>query len=568
MNTIKDDVSLVLCGAAGKGILTIIKVLTNLLKQEGYHVYATNEYMSRIRGGSNAAQIRVGSKRVQAVRDKMDILIPFDRAALDHVRARITQETIVLGDKTELRAEPSMNKRMVDVPFAKITGELGNPIYANTVAIGVILALFNVKLALLEGVIRKQLASKGEELIKKNIEAGKQGYAIGKELARSVQIKVKKNPAVIQELFINGTEACALGAIAGGCNFISAYPMSPSTGFLTFLAKHQKKFGILVEQAEDELCAANMVLGAWYAGARAVASTSGGGFALMSEAISLGGMIETPMVLYLAMRPGPATGLPTRTEQGDLELALYSGHGEFPRILLAPGTTEEAFYLTQKAFNLADYYQVPVFILVDQYFVDAHHNIPVLDVSKTKIQHHIIKTTKDYKRFTLTKNGVSPRGIPGHGEGLVCVDSDEHDEEGRITESMSVRNSMVEKRAAKLELMKEDTVAPNLLGTKNYEYLVIGWGSTFPAIKEALEIIHDKRISFLHFSQVYPFPRRIEHYFEKAKTTILIENNATAQFGKLIRRKMSYDVHHKILKYDGLAFTVEELVEKIKSVIS
>ena len=231
------------------------------------------------------------------------------------------------------------------------------------------------------------------------------------------------------ELLLSGSDAISLGALAGGCDYVCGYPMSPSTSVLEKMAAYAKKFDIIVEQVEDEIGVVNMALGAWYAGARALVTTSGGGFALMCEGISLGGMIESPLVLHLAQRPGPATGLPTRTEQGDLDMVLYAGHGDFPRIILAPGTLADGFTLTQKAFNLSAKYQVPVFILTDQFFVDSRYNTPVFDTGDLKVEKHIVKTDKDYKRFSLTKNGISPRGIPGYGSGNVCADSDEHDEE-------------------------------------------------------------------------------------------------------------------------------------------
>jgi len=215
-----------------------------------------------------------------------------------------------------------------------------------------------------------------------------------------------------------------LGAIAGGCSFISTYPMSPSTGVWIFLTQHSKEFDIITDQSEDEISAINMAIGAWYAGARGMVATSGGGFALMVEGLSLASMIETPVVIHLGQRPGPATGLPTRTEQADLEFVLHAGHGEFPRIILTPGTMEDAFNLSQRAFDLADKYQVPVFILTDQYFLDSYYNLPSLNLSDIRNQSHVVKTNKEYKRYQLTENGISPRGIPGYGEGLVSVDSD------------------------------------------------------------------------------------------------------------------------------------------------
>jgi 2-oxoglutarate ferredoxin oxidoreductase subunit alpha len=367
-------------------------------------------------------------------------------------------------------------------------------------------------------------------------------------------------------MLINGSEAVGLGALAGGCNFISSYPMSPSTGVLTFLAGKQKEKNIVVEQAEDEISAINMALGAWYAGARGMVTTAGGGFALMQEGLSLAGMTETPVVIHLGQRPAPATGLPTRTEQADLNLALYSGHGEFPRIIFAPGKIEDAFLVTQRAFNLADRYQVPVFILTDQYFLDTYYNLPGLPENKEENKEFIVETKSGYKRYLFTEDGVSPRGIPGRGEGFVRVDSEEHDENGFITEDMQVRRKMVEKRWKKQSLIERDVLSPEFSGSENFETLVIGWGSTYPIIKEALDSRGNGKTGFLHFYQVWPISKEINGYLEKAKKVVVIENNYSGQFANLIKLETGYDVKHRINKYDGLPFSVEELADALAGV--
>jgi 2-oxoglutarate ferredoxin oxidoreductase subunit alpha len=288
----------------------------------------------------------------------------------------------------------------------------------------------------------------------------------------------------------------------------------------------------------------------------------------MTEALSLAGMIESPVVIHLAQRPGPATGLPTRTEQGDLELALYAGHGEFPRIILAPGTLEEAFYLTPKAFNLADKYQVPVFVLTDQYFVDSYYNIPDLDLSGVRAERHIVETTVDYRRYEMAKDGVSPRGIPGLGEGLVAVDSDEHDEEGHITEDLGLRTRMVNKRLAKGEALKADAIAPELVGPKDYQRLVICWGSTFHVVKEALTHLGRSDTAMLHYKQVFPLHSSTADYLKKAKQTVVVESNATGQFRKLIQLYAGVNVDHGLLKYDGLRFSVEDVIQGLGKMFS
>ncbi len=560
-NLFLKDVSIVLCGQAGQGIKTIELVLVHVLKKSGYNVFSTKEYMSRVRGGSNSTTIRVSDKNVKSMRNKIDILIPLDDQAIDHVSDRLSEDTIILGDKELFKDD---KYEIVSIPFAKTAKEIGNKIYENIVACGAILALFNNDLEFLNEYIKNKFKTKSENIISDNIAAAKKGYELGKYLYDNsiVRIDIEPDSKIENDYFLNGNDAIGFGALMGGCNFISSYPMSPGTGVLTFLSEHSKEMEIVVEQAEDEISAVNMSIGAWYAGARALVTTSGGGFALMGEGISLSGVIETPTVIHLAQRPGPGTGLPTRTEQGDLEVALYSGHGEFPRIILAPSNIENAIKITAEAFNLADKYQSPVIILSDQYFLDTFYNTSNLNLD-VKIEKHIVKTEKDYKRYEISDNGISNRGIPGFGKGLVRVDSDEHDEEGRITEERSVRVAMTDKRLKKLELIKEAAIDPIFSGSKDYETLVIGWGSTYNVIKEALEEIDNKKISYLHFEQVYPISSKAKPYLEKAKNIIIIENNATAQFSKLLKLDTGIEIKNKILKYDGMHFYLEELINRI-----
>jgi len=562
-------ISLVLCGEAGQGIQTVEGLLTRIFKLAGLNVFATKEYMSRVRGGSNSTQIIISNKKVSAPLNRIDILIPLDKSALPHLTKRIGNNTLILGEKEKILPD----RDIIDIPFTKTAKEIGNPIFANIVAVGLIAGIFKINQQIPLEYTRKRFSAKGEKIIQGNIAAIKKGYEIAFDLLKKesmAQIHIPRpdpKQNVKKDIILNGAEAVALGAISGGCNFISAYPMSPSTGVLTFISQYAKEFNIIAEQAEDEISAINMALGSWYAGARGMITTSGGGLALMGEGVSLAGMMELPVVIHLAQRPGPATGLPTRTEQGDLELALYSGHGEFPRIIYAPGGIQDLFYLTQRAFNLADKYQIPVFILTDEYLMDTYYNTAEFDLDKTKIERYIYKTKKNYKRFRFTKNGISDRGIPGWGEGLVLVDSDEHDEFGRITEDLDLRKDMVEKRLKKSKELEKDKISPELIGTHEYEILIVGWGSTYHIIKEAVENLKKYKIAFLYFKQIYPLPFDIKEYLEKAKKIIIVENNATSQFSKLLEFFTGIMIEHKILKYNGLPFFVDELMEKIEKIM-
>jgi 2-oxoglutarate ferredoxin oxidoreductase subunit alpha len=567
----RDSFSIVLAGEAGQGIQTVEYILTRVLKLAGYNIFSSKEFMSRIRGGTNSTEIRVSSKRVLAFTKRIDMLVPLSKGAVHHLKERISSNTIILGGKENFQKEYKESRdNVIDIPFSQIASEIGGRVYANTVAIGLISALFKVEAEILKDFLKKHFFDKGERIIQNNIEAGNRGYEIGSDLLhfQKIEIEIEKSPKVKGEILLNGAEAVALGAVAGGCNFLPFYPMSPSTSVAVFCAQHSQEFDLAVEQAEDEISAINMAIGAWYAGARAMVTTSGGGFALMVEGLSLAGMLETPVVIHLGQRPGPATGLPSRTEQGDLEFVLRAGHGEFPRIIFAPGTIEDAFYLTQKSFNLADKYQVPVFILTDQYLLDSYYNIPSLDISGMKIEKYVVKTDRDYKRYKLTEDGISPRGIPGFGQGLVVVDSDEHDDEGHITEDLEIRTKMVDKRLKKFDSLKKEVIPPELVGSKSYKTLVIGWGSTYHVIKEAVSRLGRDDISFLHFKQVYPLHPYTLGYIKKSEQCVIVENNATSQFGNMIKFFTGMDIRRKILKCNGLPFSVEEVTGNLETIVA
>ncbi len=561
---IRDDVSIVLGGEAGQGIASVEQIITRVLKSAGYHTFSTQEFMSRIRGGSNSNEIRVASHRVACFVNRIDILIPLDKDAIPHLADRISPQTVILGEKDRL----STDRPLIDVPFLKIATEVGNAIYANTVAAGVILGLLKVEPSLLDDYLRRFFVTKSADVIDKNVAAGRRGHDIGRDLSARIQIDIARNEETRADILCTGAEAVGLGAIAGGCNFISAYPMSPSTSILQSLSNHSRDFGILVEQAEDEISAMNMGLGASYAGARALANTAGGGFALMAEALSLSGMVETPIVIHIGMRPAPATGLPTRSEQGDFMFALNAGHGEFPRAIFAPGTLAEAFALTQRAFNLADKTQGPVFVLTDQYTIDSSYNTPPFDLTGLKVEKQFVRTDGDYQRYRFTDSGVSPRGLPGYGDGLVVVDSDEHFEDGHITEDFSTRTKMVDKRLRKLKILEADAVPPKLVGPDKYRTLIVAWGSNWHVLNEALPQLGRSDVAVLHFSQLYPLHASTADYLGRAEATVIMENNATAQFGRLIREVTGHTFTHQVLKYNGLPFHVEEVVARLKKIVS
>ncbi len=562
-----DDISLVLAGQAGQGIETIESVLVRILKHACYNVFATKEYMSRVRLGANSTEIRISfKKKVNCYIDRIDLLVPLEKQSMARLASRIGASTIVACD-ADVYAGSGTH---VLVPISAMADEAGGKILTSTVAVGLVSGLLGIERDIAEEHVKREFADKKADIIQKNIIALQKGIDAGMGLVGSgkVKLSMKTDACVADDILVNGAEAIALGAIAGGCNFIGSYPMSPSTAVLSSLAEKSRIFDIIAEQAEDEIAAINMAIGAWYAGGRAMVTTSGGGFDLMCEGVSLAGMVESPVVIHIGQRPGPATGLPTRTEQGDLNLALYAGHGEFPRIILAPGTIEDGFFLSQKAFNLAAKYQVPVFILSDQYYIDSYYNIAPFNLDDVKVDSHVVKTSKAYKRYAIMPSGISPRGIPGNGDGFVLVDSDEHDEDGHITEDFAVRTMMVDKRLRKLEALGDDAIRPRFTGAANYKALVIGWGSTSNAIDEAISVIGNPAIGHLHMLQVYPLPPATRKYLEQAKRLVLVEQSPSAQLAQLIKLQLGVDIKRKILKYSGEPFHVEELAKRIKKEVA
>jgi 2-oxoglutarate ferredoxin oxidoreductase subunit alpha len=371
-----------------------------------------------------------------------------------------------------------------------------------------------------------------------------------------------------RRLMMNGNEAIALGAISGGLRFYSFYPMTPSTSIGLTLAGQAKTIGLIVEQAEDEIAAINMAIGASFAGAPSMVGTSGGGFALMVEGVSLAAMTETPLVIVVAQRPGPATGLPTRTEQADLEFVLHAGHGEFPRAIFSPGTVEECFHLTRRALEVAERYQGPMFLLTDQFLADSYRAVAPFEVENlaaVKVGTEAVGSSP-YLRFTITESGVSPRLFPGITENLVVADSDEHTEDGHITEDLSMRRQMVEKRLRKGKEIRAEVIAPEMEGEENPDLLLVSWGSSKGAVQEAASRMksNGEKVATLHFSQVWPLvPEQFMSHLNSARQVVSIEGNAFGQLARLIRRETGFYIKKKLLRYDGLPVTPESILGEL-----
>lgn len=553
----KDEITLVLGGEAGQGIQTVEQILLWAFKMTGFNVCASKEYMSRVRGGQNSTQIRVSNRRVSAFREHTDLLVALSPGALEHLQDRVSPDTVVLGD------EKVVADGALGLPFSRLAQEVGGPIFANIIAAGAVCSLFQVEADIFNQCLSAMFSRKGEEILRKDILAGEKGYQLAESWPKIV---LEKDSTLSSQILLNGSEAVALGCMAGGCKFISSYPMTPSTAVQTFLAEHGSEVGLVYEQAEDEIAALNMALGASYAGAPSMVATSGSGFALMTEAVGLSGMMEIPVVIYIGMRPGPAVGLPTRTAQEDLNLALYSGPGEFARAIFAPGQLEDAYQLSQRAFHLADKYQIPVFILSDQYLADLNCNLPEDGLVDVEPEKYLVETEEDYQRYQLPLDGISPRGVPGYGRGLVVVDADEHDQEGHITEDLELRTRMVEKRYHKLRMLRDEALAPVLYGEEDCEVLLVGWGSTYHPLEEARRELDRDDVGVLHFQQLYPLHPDTDKYLE-GKKTLIYENNIQGQLANLLKLEAGVDIQKRVLKYNGMPFSVEEVLRSVREVV-
>jgi len=561
------DINIRVTGGAGQGVHTVSNLITRVVVGTGYHVHVTQDYMSRIRGGRNSQTVRLGSEPVRAGREQSDLLLVLNPDHLPHYLPAVGERGIVLADV------PAGDPPLFPVPLKEMAARAGSPILANVAGTGVIARVLGIPPDAAGAVFAFDFRG---DFVEKNRSA----FRIGVEwaeanLAGRIGDRFRlpaRGPS--RRILLSGNEALALGAIAGGCKFASGYPMTPGTGILSVLANDGPAVGLVFEQAEDEIAAINMAVGASYTGARSMVATSGGGFALMAEALSLAGMMETPVVIAVGMRPGPATGMPTRTEQGDLAFALSAGHGEFPRLVLAPGSPEEAFDLAQRAMDLAEEFQVPVLLLTDQYLADTIVDVDPESLAILPVRRHIVRgdsvpRTREgkYLRYAFTESGVSPMAVPGERGITVVSDSDEHTEDGHLTEDHETRVRMVRKRLRKGETLAGKAVPPLFTGPPDGDLLLIGFGSTKGVIEETRRILsrEGRAVSTVHLRQVLPFPaKEIAGIAPRFAASLTVENNACGQLARLIRGECGVKVDGTVTRFDGLPFTPAALAEAIR----
>lgn len=562
-----DDISLIIGGEAGDGVKKSGVNLGKILMRAGLHVFVTDEYESLIRGGHSFAIVRASSEPVFSQTSKSNILIAFDKGTIDRHKGGLVKGGIIIYDEElGLKEKDYPNLVLCPLPMKKLVQENKLPdITKNSIALGAVVSLICLDIKLLETIIRETLHSKVEE----NIMLAREGYKIGgKENYCLGKIKTNKSK---DSLLISGNDAIALGAIKAGMKFYAAYPMTPVSPILHYLAKVQRDANIVVFQPESELAAINTVVGASYAGIRAMTGTSGGGFCLMVEGLGLAAMTECPVVVVLGMRPGPSTGLATYTAQTELRFALHASQGEFPRILVAPGDPDECLHLTFDMFNLAEKFQVPAIILTDKYLAESYYSIAEFDTKGMKIDRGKYHTSwkGPYKRYEDSKDGVSPYVVPGTKGIIVKANSNSHNEWGYADEDGMVRTKSIDRWMRKLERMHKEIAARGVktYGPKKADITVIGWGSTKGPILQALSLCEDKGIKANYIQVVFmsPFPfAQLKPLLSNASKTLIVENNRNSQLGSLLREALCFQPTQHLLKDDGRPFNPEEISGKIE----
>lgn len=577
------EVTIGIAGAAGDGIDKSGDTLAKTSSRLGLYVYAYNSYQSIIRGGHIWLRVRVGEEKPYSHGDQLNLLIALNQDSIERHAPEVLPGGAVIYNSDKFKLDPVLlrdNVLAVPLPIATLTKPFGKflPVMQNTVALGALSFLTSLDFETLAGVLADTFQHKGQAVIDQNVNIARAGHDYAKE--HFVPLGYEWNFTRIRRPFITGNEAIAMGAVAAGCKFYSAYPMTPASAILHWMIAHADRCGIMVKQCEDEIAVANMAIGAGHAGVRAMCGTSGGGFALMTEAVGMAGMIEAPVVIVEVQRGGPSTGIPTKTEQADLNQVFGASQGDFPRIIVAPADITDAYYTAAQAFNLAEKYQLPVLILSDLLLsehpetieADAlRHDVPI---DRGELLTEWPSNNGAYKRFRFTESGVSPRVLPGTANATYVAATDDHDEEGILISDMfttpPVRRKIQEKRMKKLDLALKELDSPKLEGPAEAEVTLLGWGSCKGVIQEAAEILTAAGIptNRLHFKWLLPFhAKEAIEILKRCKKTICVELNYTGQFARHLRAETGYSVHDRIVKYDGEPFEPHHIVEEVRCIM-
>lgn len=553
-----------IAGQAGEGVMAVSKMVAKLAKRHGLFAFNYLEYPSLIKGGHQTGQVSFSEQPLYSQRRILDLLIAFGKAAFKEHQLELSDASIVIYNQNagELTSEDlaGFSGKVVSLPlneFSRTTTK--SKLATNMVAFGVTTAALGFDQQEGLELVAEEFADKGEEIIAMDQAAFQLGFDEFLKVEKPLT-KFDKKPD--QQILATGNEATGLGALAGGIQYYSAYPMTPASALLHFLAAQQKKYPLVVKHVEDEISAINQALGASFAGVRAMTGTSGGGFALMVEGLSLSGITELPVVILYGQRPGPATGLPTWTSQADLQFVLRAGHGEFQRVVLTPGTAEDHYHYSKLAFDLAEKYQIPVFILSDKYILESHQTMPT-PPTDTKVEKlsfaQDLPEDGSFRRYAMSETGVSPRSIPGQKNGLYVTNSYEHDHFGFATEDSQMTIDQIKKRAKKYDGLAKELPQPVLVGQETAETTFVCWGSTVNVMKDLVN--KTNKANAIYLPAVWPFPKDgFEKLATKAKRLVMVEGNSTGQAEQLIRQETGITMDAYLRRYDGRPFYVEDIL--------
>jgi 2-oxoglutarate ferredoxin oxidoreductase subunit alpha len=561
------DLNIVIGGAAGQGVHTITGLLAKILVRQGCRVLFVQDYQSRIRGGHLFNRIRVADQPLISSREGIDLLVALNQETVALHRGELSPKGVIIYDASEVSELPAGVSTLALTAGDLLPERQAAEVAINAGASGAILGLLKLPLEPLPDLLEKTFQDKGREVVEWNRLAATHGHRQGAAAAHRLSLAGIAAPPQ-PRLLISGHEAIAVGALAAGLQLICGYPMTPWSSVLNAIGQRAEKFGVVVEQAEDEIAAINLAIGASYAGVRAMTGSSGGGFALMVEALSLAGCSETPLVIVESQRPGPSTGLPTRTSQGDLSFLLSAGQGDFPRAVLAPGTPAQGFALTAKAFNIADRYQLPVIVITDQYFGDTNFTHEAGEFPEAVEIERALATGPApgvYERYALTDSGVSPRRLPGFGP-VVVADSDEHTPDGHLTEDLAMRVQMHDKRLRKLKGLAGELDGITTAGPADAPLTLACWGSSLGPVAEAVTRLNaaSTPARLVHFSELWPFPAQAAaRPLGRPGKLVIVEMNATGQFNRLLRQETGMAADHLVLKDDGAPLTPEYILRAL-----
>jgi 2-oxoglutarate ferredoxin oxidoreductase subunit alpha len=593
----KIDFAVAIGGENGQGIASTGNILALIFARRGLHLNAYNAYQSIIRGGHTFLTIRAGDGPVRTMGDKIDVFIPLNQNTMDRHLHLLKSGARAIYDKEKITpGKAADGVQLCPMPMKELTK--GNKLAVNTAALGATLQLLGIESEPLETVIARQFKKKGDAVIAENVVIARAGYDYAAQNFTAFSWKAPRGPKPFG--IITGNQAIAMGGAAAGVKFYAAYPMSPSTGVLMWMAAHARELGIMVRQVEDEIGVMNMVIGAAHTGCRAMCATSGGGFALMTEAVGMAGMIETPIVCIDVQRAGPATGVPTKTEQGDLWQVLGAGQGDYPRIVVAPANQLDLFHTIPELFNLCDKYHCPGLVLSDLLISEGTASIDPddLDFQVTIDRGELILSNgthlrqgsggqdrngdganvasgyndKTYLRYKNTPSGISPRAVPAVAGHIFTAATDEHDEDGTLISDEFTnphkRRMMVEKRARKMQAVIKDIAPPKLVGPENADVTLVGWGSTAGVTREAVEKLAGEEgivANQLAIKWIVPLhAAEIGAILGRSKNVIVVENNQSGQFARYLRSETGFAAHGHIRKYDGEPFMPHHIVEAVK----